>query len=155
MKTKCPRRKKLKIKQVLHNNLVVKIKKQPTELKTKSGLYITGIEQDFFIAEVVLAGPGKWDINKETEKEEFYPMTLNPGDVVVLEKNFHHIYDTRRRDRIDHTIEVEQGQDEYDYFLTKAEDCYLKFENPEEAKNAEVYGELYSVMAIKEAVARI
>jgi co-chaperonin GroES (HSP10) len=145
----------MRISRVLHDNLVVKIKRQPTELKTKSGLYITGIEQDFYIAEVILTGPGKWDINKETGKEEFYPVVIKPGDVVVLEKNFHHIYDARHRDRIDHTIEVEQGQDEYDYYLTKAEDCYLKFENPEAAKDAEVYGELYSVMAVREAVARV
>jgi len=142
----------MKINKVLHDNIVVKIKRQPTELTTKSGIILTGIEQDYYIAEVVMVGPGKWELNKTANKEEFIPTTLVPGDMVILEKNFHHVFDVRRRDRVDHTIEIEQSEDGYDVYLTKAEDCYLKFENPEEAKNTELYGELYSIMAVKEAV---
>ena len=144
----------MKISQVLHDNIVVKIKRETALMRTKSGLYITGIEQDFHVAEVILTGPGKWQLNKETEKEEFIPTTIKPGDWVVLEKNFHHIFDVRKRDRVDHTIEVDKGSDDFDYFLTKAEDCYLKFDSVENALDSEVFGELYSVMAVKDAVAR-
>ena len=144
----------MRIKKVLHDNILVKIKKQAKELITKSGIIITGIEQDFFIAEVVMVGPGKWQKNKNTQKDEFIPTTIKVGDMVVLEKNFHHVFDIRERNRIDHTIEIEKSDLDYDYYLTKAEDCYLKFDNPEDAKNTEVYGELYSIMSVKEVVKR-
>jgi co-chaperonin GroES (HSP10) len=144
----------MNIKQVLHDTVLVKIKRQPYEVVTKSGIILTGIEQDYFIAEVVMIGPGKWELNKETNQEEFIPTTLEPGDMIVLEKNFHHIFNVHERHRIDRTVEIKQSDDEYDYYLTKFQDCYLKFDNAEEANSTEIFGELYSVMAAKEAVKR-
>jgi len=146
----------MKISRVLHDNIVVKIKHSPAEYITKSGIFITGIEQDFFIAEIVLTGPGRWELNKQTEKEEFIPITLIPGDRVILERNFHHVYDVRRRDRVDHMLQVDRTiDDEYDYFLVKADDCYLKLNNPADADEIEVHGEMYSILTVKESVARV
>ena len=75
---------KLRIKKVLHDNVLVKIKRQPEIMITKSGLFITGVEQDFYIATVIMVGPGKWKINEDTKKEEFVSSTIEVGDVVVL-----------------------------------------------------------------------
>lgn len=139
----------------LNDSVLVRMENKPDEVITKTGIYIAGIEQDYYIAEVIAVGPGSWEFNKETEKEEFIPTDVQPGDIVVMEKNFHHVYDFKNRNRVENTVQVDTSDDKkYNYYITKSKDIYLKFDSMEETQNIDLYGELYSVMSVKPSVNR-
>ena len=139
----------------LNDNVLIRMKNKPDEVITKTGLYIAGVEQDYYIAEVIAVGPGIWRYNKKG-KEIFIPTEVEPGDIVVLEKDFYHIYDWKNRNRVEDTIRVDKSDDkEYTYYLTKSKDIYFEFDSWEEAESLDLYGELYSVMEVKPSVNRV
>lgn len=134
----------------LNDTVLIKMKRKSSEIITSSGIIIRGVEQDFHVAEVVAKGPGKWQENKSTGKDEFITVDCEVGDVIVIEKNFYHEYDATTRNRVENTIDIPKMDDEFfTYHLTKDKDVYLKFDNWEEADSFKVYGELYSIMQPK------
>jgi len=140
----------------LNDNVLIRMKNKSDEVITKTGLYIVGVEQDYYIAEVIAVGPGIWKYNSESKKEKFIPTEVEPGDIVVLEKDFYHIYDWKNRNRVEDTIRVDKSDDkEYTYYLTKSKDIYFEFDSWEEAESLDLYGELYSVMEVKPSVNRV
>lgn len=132
---------------LLNDAVLIKVKKGPQELTTKSGIILRGVEHDFFVAEVVSKGPGKWHYDYAKDTEEFVTVDCEVGDVVIVEKNFYHEYHNRKdRQRVENTTLVEELEDEnFKYYLTKDKDIYLKFESWTEADEFAVMGELYSI----------
>lgn len=146
---------------LLHDNVLIKIKKQNNlELVTASGIVLANVEQDTNVA-IIVQLP-ELDYYYEDEKQpdgtieikKRWISDLNPGDAVVMEKDFHHDYDWHYRNKIDHTISVKDIQDdEYDYYLTKYRDILGKFDSIEDVEqfgNGSVYGELYTTIAPKQ-----
>ena len=152
--------------EVKNDNILVRVPEARDEYKTQSGIWLMGVEHDFLVAEVVLTPSlggyyytgGYNGQEGRYKKDSWVPFDIKAGDVVVLERNFHHIYDATRRDRVDHTFRwVEGGDSEYDYFITKYEDVYWKYELAEGETIKDIphiHGELFSIMQPKQ-VARV
>jgi co-chaperonin GroES (HSP10) len=130
---------------LLHDNILVRIKKETNEYTTASGIYISGVEHDFVTAEIVKLPELTYYFGEDDKK---LPIDVKVGDIVVLEKNFHHVYNIESRNRIDHTFFLNQDE-EYNYYLTKYSDILLVSteENEDGVKlTGPVIGTLYSIM---------
>ena len=118
------------------SKVFLKIKKEEDgEMITRSGIYIAGVEQDYFIGEIVSVGSYAYD-----EKNGTKNIDLATGDRVLFEKNWHNVYDIENRNRIDHFIKILEDED-YNYYLGHYEDVLLKSNT-----DAKMYGELFSII---------
>jgi co-chaperonin GroES (HSP10) len=132
-------------KKLLNGNILVRIKKTTNEYTTASGIYISGVEQDFLTAEVVQVPDEPVFFDKD---DNLNSVEIHAGDFVVLERNFHNKYNIAERHRIDHTILVKYD-DEYNYYITNISDVLLVSTNDDDNGiefNTLVIGELYSIM---------
>jgi len=132
------------------DNVLIKRQKQSDDIITPTNIILRNVEHDFFTGEVVDVGPGYWDFNKETREEEFYSVNCSIGDFVVIEKNFHHVYNIEMRERVENCIKLNFMTDEdCEYWIVKSRDIHLKFDNKEEMDNFQVLGTLYSIIEPK------
>jgi co-chaperonin GroES (HSP10) len=134
------------IGKLLNDNIVVRIKKESNEYTTASGIYISGVEHDFLSAEVVQVPDPPFYYDEETDTK--LHIDLQVGDTVVLEKNFHAVYNIEARNRVEHTVLL-RSDDEYNYYITKYKDILLK-SSDDDANGVEikglVVGTLYPIM---------
>ena len=122
--------------QPVNDHLLVKVKKK--NYITSSGIFLAGVEDDYLAGEVIAVGNDTYD-----DKGDFLPMDVKVGDYIVFEKQFHHVYDISRRDRIDHTVALED-EGEYDVVVTTIKDVYFIVEDKAAFEDKFVHGQLFS-----------
>lgn len=144
------------VTRVLNDNILIKVLKEidQEEMRTSGGLWMIGIEQDVYMGQVVMCNSHYYDDDGKRVN-----IQCRPGDTVVFEKNFHHVYDIQKRNRIDHTMLVDDSKNDYNYYITKYQDIYLTETDEEEGSiqvnsARDIFGTLYSIMH-KKSVNRV
>jgi hypothetical protein len=146
----------------MNGNIVIRFKKNYTELITASGIVLPNVEQDMNIAEVVAVPEDRkyqykvYDTlgtpvrNEDGSiKEAFGFVTVNLGDKVVVERRQHADYESiRDRFIIKHCVEVPEtwleGLDrDYDYFFIRFEDVLGTVEG--DVRSNDVHGDLFPI----------
>lgn len=137
----------------LNENVLIRAPKHQQNNKTNSGIVIAMVEQDIMYGEVLKVGPGCWRETQEwyMEKDEnnkkvFRYVDVVPGDLVVWDKTFFHIYNLKERNRVENSVLLEEDE-EYFYYLVRANDILLTMDSYDEVKN--IHGYLFSACSPK------
>lgn len=155
---------------LLNDNILIRFKQKADELVTASGIILPLVEQDMNVAEVMaVPSNSRYEtIQRQADgtpdrDDEGNPLVVENviyvkvGDKVLMEKRFHHNYDWRKRDRIDHTCFLDgytkEKNNGHDYYLTKNDDILCLWFEPE-TKAGNVYGELFSQIPVKPVTQR-